>query len=278
MSHFDLTGIIHYHKLMIIDSHTHISLMTKRESFELAKQKLLQEMQDNRISKAFVIPDNVPNSQCADLENVIILIKNEPQLFLIAAYQAKQLKGDKIKRLKELFATRQAYGFKIFPGHDLVYPTDKRWLPALKLCQKYNLPFIIHTGINSGNRLAAKYNDPKHIIKLAENYKNLKIIIAHYFWPKLDYCFKMTQGFDNIYFDTSGLADSEVVEMSGGIKKIKEILTKTIKRRKESVLFGTDWPMGKIKPHLNLINSLKISRDEKNNILYKNAVRVFGIK
>lgn len=234
-------------------------------------------MKINKVAQVIIIPDNTPNPQCANLDAVIELIKNEPKLAMIATLKAEQINSNNLKKIEKLFLKKQALGFKIFPGHDPVYPIDKRWLPIFKLCQKYNLPLIIHTGINSGNWSVAKYNDPKHIIKIAKKFKNLKIIIAHYFWPKLDYCFKITAGFDNIYFDTSALADPEIVKESGGIKKIREILTKTVRRRSNSVLFGTDWPIGNLKKHIDLINSLPITSWEKQNIFFRNAKFLFRL-
>lgn len=263
---------------MIIDSHVHISIIAKGDNnFELVKQNLLREMKINKVARAIVIPDNVPNPQCANLDVVIKLIKNEPKLAMIATLKAGQTNNGNLKKLEKLFLKKQALGFKIFPGHDPVYPTDKRWLPVFKLCEKYNLPLIIHTGINSNNQSVAKYNDPSHIVKVAKDFKNLKIIIAHYFWPKLDYCFKITADFNNIYFDTSALADPEIIKESGGIKKIREILTKTIKRRPDSVLFGTDWPIGDIKKHIELINSLSISKQEQRNIFSDNSKNIFKL-
>lgn len=257
---------------MIIDSHAHLSIITKQDSnFDLVKQNLLKEMEINKVSKTIIIPDNVPNPQCANLDAVIELTKNEPKLAMIAALKVNEIDDGSLKRIEKLFLKKLAFGFKIFPGHDPVYPTDKRWSPIFKLCEKYNLPLVIHTGINSGNRSAAKYNDPKHIIKVAHDFKNLKIIIAHYFWPKLDYCFKITAGRDNIYFDTSALVDPEIIKESGGLKKIREILAKTVKRRANSVLFGTDWPIGSLKKHIGLINSLPIASAEKQKIFFYNA-------
>jgi predicted TIM-barrel fold metal-dependent hydrolase len=87
----------------------------------------------------------------------------------------------------------------------------------------------------------------------------------------------MTEGFDNIYFDTSAMADKEVLEESGGIKKMREILTKTIERNPDNVLFGTDWPMCDVEKHIDLINLLDITKVEKNKVFYKNAIKVFKL-
>jgi uncharacterized protein len=263
---------------MIIDSHIHISYLKKKKELSDVKKELLLNMKKNKIGYSIVIPDNAPNPQCADLENVTSLTKNESKLFMLGTLKVSQITNRNLIKIDNLFNKKIIRGFKIFPGHDPVYPTDKRWHPVYNLCVKYDFPMVIHTGINTGDKECAKYNDPKHIIKIAKDYPKLKIIIAHYFWPKLDYCYSMTEGFNNIYFDTSAMADKEVVEESGGIKKIRKILTKTIKRNPDSVLFGTDWPMCDVKKHVDLINSLELTKKEKDKIFYQNAVDLFKLK
>lgn len=263
---------------MIIDSHLHISYLSKKKSFQEIKKDLLLNMRKNKIDYSIVIPDNVPNPQCAGLDEVISLIKNEKKLYAIGTLKINNTNKESLSKINNLFKKKLIKGFKIFPGHDPIYPTDKRWTSVYRLCIKYNLPLIIHTGINADNEKCSKYNDPKHIVKIAKQYPKLKIIIAHYFWPKLDYCFDITNGFNNIYFDTSALADPEVIKKSGGIKKIKEILLKTIKRNPNGVLFGTDWPICDLKKHIELINSLEITKKEKDNIFYKNAKNLFNLK
>jgi len=263
---------------MIIDSHIHISYLDKKKSFSDIKKDLFLNMKKNKVDYSIVIPDNVPNPQCAGLDEVISLTKDEKRLYAIGTLKITDINKKTLLKIDNLFKEKLIKGFKIFPGHDPIYPTDKRWIPVYKLCIKYDLPLIIHTGINTGNKKCAKYNDPKYIVKIAKQYPKLKIIIAHYFWPKLDYCFESTNNFNNIYFDTSALADSEVIDESGGINKIREILIKTIKRNPESVLFGTDWPMCDLKKHLDLINSLKITKEEKDKIFYKNSIKLFKLK
>lgn len=262
---------------MIIDSHLHISLTDKSRNFIQAKAELLLEMKKNKVNKAIIIPDNVKNHYCADLNAVSRLIRNDSRFKMIATLKLNVINKISIRKIENLFIKKKAIGFKIFPGHDPIYPTDIRLLPIYELCEKYHVPLIIHTGINTDNKSVARFNDPKYIIKIAKEYKNLKIIIAHYFWPKLDYCFNKTNGFDNIYFDLSGLADEEVVKASGGIRKIRQILMKTLKRKSDSLLFATDWPMCDIKKHIDLVESLQLSLEEKQNIFHKNTKKVFNL-
>lgn len=260
---------------MIIDSHVHISYVGKKKEFSRVRERLVLNMKRHKISYTIVIPDNLQNSKCADLEKVIGLIKNEPRLYMVGTLKITDINKPNLDKIEKLYKKKIIRGFKIFPGHDPVYPTDRRWSPVYRLCQKYDFPLIIHTGINTEDEKCAKYNDPKYIVKIAKLYPKLKIIIAHYFWPKLDYCFSITNNINNIYFDTSGLADPEVVHASGGIGKIKEVLTKTIQRRSDGVIFGSDWPMCDTKKHIDLINSLRITREERDGVFYRNSRKLF---
>lgn len=149
-------------------------------------------------------------------------------------------------------------------------------MPIYRLCVKHNCPVVIHTGWNSNHPEVAKYNNPKHIIKIVKKFPKLRIIISHYYWPEVEYCYRITRGFKNIYFDTSALADEEVIKETG-LDKIKKVLEQSIKDNPESVLFGTDYAMCDIKEHIKLINSLKISNENRERVFWKNANKLFRL-
>ena len=92
----------------------------------------------------------------------------------------------------------------------------------------------------------------------------------------MEYCFKITRGIRNIFFDTSGLADKEV-ENAIGKEIIKDILEKTMADNPKSVLFGSDFGMCDISAHVNLIDNLNISDKLKEAIYYQNTVDLFHL-
>lgn len=263
---------------MIIDCHSHLSIMDKNEDFKQASLKFNDQMRTNKIDKAIIIADNVAGSGCANVDVLLAQYSNNPSIYIVGALYIYKNKPENIQKMEHLLKNKKIIALKLFPGHDKVYPTDKRCLSTYELCLKYNVPVIIHTGINSGDFECAKYNDPKHIIKIAKKYPELKIILAHYFWPQLDYCYEMTKDIKNIFYDTSALADDEVIQESGGIEKMREVLTKTVKDKPNGVVFGTDYPMCDVCAHINLINSLDISNELKDKIFYKNAFNLFALK
>jgi len=261
---------------MIIDSHLHLPPREKGRTFEDSKRLLLRDLERNGVDCAILIPDNVHGSGIGDLDVALGLAKDSEHLFVMGTINILKKEETVLQKLDSLFDAGKIVAIKIFPGHDPIYPTDTRLGPVYTLCIKYDLPIVIHTGWNSNNPEVAKYNDPKHIVKIAVKFPQLKIVISHYFWPKVEYCHTVTKPFENIYFDTSALADEEVTRETG-LEKIKEVLTLTADERPNNVLFGTDYAMCSIAKHIDLINSLGISRSHKERIFCRNAIELFKL-
>lgn len=267
---------------MIIDAHVHISLYEGNAKFlEESRDMLLKEMKKLGVSYAIVIPDNIEHlSDIADLEKAIELTKGYKEFFLLGSPQIIQRGGSEVNKYRKLLENGTVKGLKFFPGHDPYNAADERCLPYYELLQELDCPAIFHTGdISSDPNIKDPliYNDPKYIVEIARKYPDLKVIITHYFWPKLDYCYEITKNSPNIYFELAGTADPEVLEKSGGIEKMKSILEKTIQDRPNQVIFGTDWPMCDIRRHIDLVNSLNIDKETKEKIFSKNAIEVYKL-
>jgi predicted TIM-barrel fold metal-dependent hydrolase len=264
---------------MIIDSHTHLSYVGEnKKSFIEIKKELLASMKKYGIGYSVVIPDNVPNPQCADMKTLAEVIEDEKQFFSMGTINIFAGLNEQIKELEHLIIAKKICAIKLFPGHDPFYPTDERCQPVYDLCLKYDIPVVFHTGANTGNLECAKYNDPKYLVEIAKKYKKIKIVIAHYFWPKMEYCYELTKDLKNIYYDTSAMADPEVVEASGGWDKVLQILKKTVLKKPSNVLFGTDWPMCPMEKHLQMIKDLQLDSRTEEKIFYYNAVRVYKLR
>ena len=261
---------------MRIDCHLHLPVRDDLKTLADKKRLLLEELDKNSIDYGIIIPDNLQKSVIGNLSECLELFGDEPNVFIMATVNILYDPVSSIKEFEELLKTRKIVAFKIFPGHDKHYPNDERLEAFYELCIRYSAPLVIHTGWNSGDPSIAKWNDPRYIVEIAGRHRKLNIIIAHYFWPEVDYCYKITRGFNNIYFDTSGLADKEVEEATGK-DKIKEILEKTIADNPKSVLLGSDYGACSIRDHIQLIESLNIRDELKQAIFYKNAIDVFNL-
>jgi predicted TIM-barrel fold metal-dependent hydrolase len=117
---------------------------------------------------------------------------------------------------------------------------------------------------------------PKIVVEVDKRIPSLKIVISHLFWPKDEYCVDIAKDYSNISYDTSALADKEVV-LKTGEDKIKSSLEKLIKEYNRKVLYGSDYGMCDIQSHLELINNLDISNIQREAIFYENITDTFGI-
>lgn len=264
----------------MIDAHVHISLYNDNaQSLSEAFAVFLREMEKHGMDGAIIIPDNIEDSDnIADLDRAMTLIGDRKNLFLLGSPHIIHRGTDDLGKYRKLLEDGKIKGMKFFPGHDPYYPTDERCLPYYALCQEWDVPVVFHTGENSGDSACAKWNDPKYIVEVAKKYPTLKVIITHYYWPKMAYCYDITKDIPNIYFETAAMADAEVVEKSGGMERVGEILRKTITDRPDNVLFGTDWPMCKIEEHIALVRSLGLCADMEERVFGKNAVRAYRLQ
>jgi hypothetical protein len=232
-------------------------------------------MEQNGVNKSVIIADNVEGSGTADIKTLLRIFDSHEEISLIGAVNPFDQAEDKLARIEKLILEKKIIGLKLYNGHDKIYPTDQRCFSTYELCNKHVIPVMMHTGANSRNPEVAKYNDPKMIVEIANKFPRLEIVVSHYFWPRLEYCYEMTKDTPNIFFDTSALADKEVIDECGGVQKVKDILEKTIYNRNDSILFGTDYGMCKTKNHIDLINSLEITDDLKDRIFSKNFLNVY---
>ncbi|MFC1949094.1 amidohydrolase family protein [Chloroflexota bacterium] len=262
---------------MKIDCHLHLPVRDDLPNLNARKDSLLQELQNNNIDYGIVIPDNVQESPIGNLQQCLTLFENEKRICLMASINILGEPTSNTDEYYYLFKSKKIIGLKIFPGHDEYYPNDVRLDPFITLCLDYDKPLVVHTGWNSGKPKAAKWNDPKYIVEVADNYPELKIIICHYFWPEVEYCYNITRGKKNIFFDTSGLADKEVEDATGK-DTTKDILERTIADNPKSVLFGSDFGMCDITSHIKLIDSLSISDNVKELIYWRNAIDLFKLE
>lgn len=264
----------------IIDAHVHCSIYRENaKDLESAFEMLQKEMRSNGVDYAIVIPDNVEGLEyIADMDKAIDLIGGNKSFFLIGSPQVIQKGPGEIDKYTTLLTKGTIVGLKFYTGHDPYYPTDNRCLPYYKVCQEKGAPVLFHTGENSGDTGCSKYNDPEHIVEIAKSFPELKVIISHFFWPKLDYCYEITKNIDNVYFELAALADKEVIDKSGGINKIKEVLVKTINDRPDKVIYGTDWPMCKMDSHIDLVKSLNLEKEVEDKIFLKNSVKAYNLK
>lgn len=156
-------------------------------------------------------------------------------------------------------------GVKLHPDIQGFKTDDYRCLKIYEICEKNGIPVLLHAGDNRFD-----FSNPNRIKPILDIYKNLTVIGAHLGgYTVWETAAETLSGYKNFYVDCSSSLYAFTPERSREIIRMYGA---------DRVLFGTDYPMWNPKEELSRLRALNLDEDELNGILYKNAVRLFGLE
>ncbi len=261
----------------IIDSHVHFSKFGHEgKSFAEVRDALLQDMEAFGIAHALVFPDSEPTGVVASLDECLELANGTPALSVAGTVFLPAIQPADVDKLRGLAADGRITGLKLYPGFEVVYPSEERCHPLYEMCVEYSMPVIFHSGESLHLPERERFNHPYEIAKVAEQFPALQVVIAHFSQPHIYACRDVVLGYPNVHVDISGMAHPEVIDVCG-FGQIKRVLKQVAASRPDKVLFGTDWPLCDVKAHIDLVMSLPIPAAAKQSILEGNVRRLFRL-
>jgi uncharacterized protein len=241
--------------MKIIDGHIHIGKWSGLFfNYETTVEQAVEVMKASGIAGAVCLP--------ADVEpNIRLLseIKNRKDFkFYFAAWinpDDKELDGFLENNLNDVSM------FKFHPSVQRRRITDETYKKYIELAADSGKPVVVHCG---RWQEIASYKFP---LELAKKYPNLKIILAHLGGDQPSIyleCAKEVKAMNskNIFLGSESVREfyfvNEVVRTVGA----------------EKVIFGSDYNLGLPEMYIPVINSLKISDNEKELIFSGNILRI----
>ena len=269
---------------MIIDAHTHIGKSPRSnnaETYDGNFRKLLKEAGANAVDHLIIIAgfkkriwSNISTKRLAEIVGKTSMVSVVASIDILG-YRKKDL-----RELESFLRKKLVVGVKLYTGYQHFYPNDKRCVPIYKLCLNYDVPVIFH----SGDTLAGyvknpkiKYSHPLHVDEVATDFPNLKIVMAHMGNPWLVDCAEILYKNPNVYADISGLVVGDNLNTPDGKLARRKILELIDYVGQNKLLYGTDWPLAPMRTYLKFVKELGLSRASRDQLLYKNAVKVFGL-
>ena len=262
---------------MIIDSHVHLSTFTNEGlDFTAIRDRLLDEMARHDISAACVMPDSESGSAVADLDTILELTVKKKRLRALGTAHLATLTPAHVEKLEALAAEGKIRGLKLYPGFEEFYPADPECKPLYDICLRHDIPVVFHAGETLNQIWREEDNHPREIARVAERLPDLKVVIAHFAQPHLEVCRDVLKALPHVYADISSLAHPTVLQVCGRAY-IQQILAETADNRPDALLFGTDWPICDVQAHIDLVDSLLITRELKDRIFSGNAAELFHL-
>lgn len=110
-----------------------------------------------------------------------------------------------MEHLKYEKEVRHCKGVKLGPIYQGLHPADPRYYQIYEYCEKNRLPIITHMATTFSSGVPLEYARPTHMDKIACDFPNLKIVMAHLAHPWVDECIAAVRHQPNLYADLSAL-------------------------------------------------------------------------
>ena len=155
-------------------------------------------------------------------------------------------------------------GLKLHPCMQMFFLNDRRLFPIYERAEACGLPLLAHTG-GDPVRGMELYGHPRDLDEVASTFPNLTIIIAHLGIPFFDEAKELMRTHENVFADISFAV--EVIDREQMSSLIREVGA-------DRVMFGSDYPFVEPKAAIQKVLDLDLSDDDKEQILWKNAVEI----
>ena len=270
---------------MIIDTHVHIG--GEKVGFQMSEEMVLEAMEKYHVDYAIVsngdaaevdheqnlLSQEVQLSQEEALLRVLAFARKNPTKIGVGVW-VKPLTENVTPELEKLIRDNLdiIYAIKLHPFHSKISPVDERVIPYLELAKKYHLAVVSHTG-------GCEEAEPVHLYEAALKYPEIPFVMVHMgLGSNNQAALELLGKADNLYGDTAWvpMATTEEAIRRYGSRKM---------------MFGSDMPIDGIDTYLcnpwgersvyqDYLHVLpeKIGMEAYEALMWKNAVRVFGLK
>jgi predicted TIM-barrel fold metal-dependent hydrolase len=194
-----------------------------------------------------------------------------------------------LKELERAVREKGCRGWKMYPPNGF-YPDDKEFDPYYTLSVDLDIPILIHQGFTPRHK-HVKYARPVYVDRIAADFPDLKIILAHVGFPWQDETLMIAAKNPNVSVDVSGwqaiaaTVPMKVFQMIGDAKAMRVFPNR--------VIFGSDFPLFEytmplknwvefftklqLPPELLDQGYKQVREDEIEKVMWKNAAHlIFG--
>lgn len=264
---------------MIIDVHTHLN--NYDESQVVPVEKCLDQLQEsmtfNKVDHAFVLTSYVVNEHRPSTRQVVEATRELKHIHVVAGISFLNYRERDLRELADLLKDRRVIGLKLYPGYEPFYPYDKRCQVLYDLAMEFDVPVMVHTGDTFNPKGKLRYSHPLNLDDVAVDNPDLKLVICHVGNPWIRDCMELVYKNKNVYADISGLVLGDFTShfKKFMLQQLKDMILYAGEPR--YLLYGTDWPICRMRTYLQFVNGLGLPPETRELILWRNAAQLFKL-
>ena len=269
-----------------IDIHCHTTNRKLSDMLveDASLDSLMGEMYNHDVEKTVVLATYFPHKQ-SGISNFRLAnwINNNPKFVMFGSLDFEHYFYQGYNELEEMADRKMIKGIKIYTGYQEIELESDNFEKVVDLAREYSLPLMFHCGYSYasmrkyGKIAITKVLCPGDIEPVACDNRDVNFILSHLGKPSFDKLRQVVKENSNVYTDISGIIDSKyhAHEIPMCVDQIKSILYEAGPKK---LLFGTDFPVQTHEHSIRFIEESmdKFSLDDKQDVYYNNALRVFG--
>ena len=260
-----------------VDYHCHISITEYSDPanptiISVTPEEFKADLQEAGIDKAVVLSDARTSP-----DQVAEFVKNDPNTFIGFGYvnAIQNGMGEEVLRQRNELGL---FGLKLYPCSDGYKPDDTHAFKVYEAAASIGMPVLFH---HAGMPVQYDYlyhTDPAQIDVVAECFPELKIVLAHLGYPRVDETLYVARKHKNVYCDISW-PYGDVNHPSFIYMLWKDLLTALNMGVMHKMIFGTDYPGVRQRPYVDMLmninryaphSDLHLSMDKISGMLDKN--------
>jgi predicted TIM-barrel fold metal-dependent hydrolase len=212
-------------------------------------EEFLADLDEAGIEKAVVLSDSRTSP-----EQVSAFVSQVPDRFIGFGYINPTVEGagDEILKQREELGL---FGLKLYPTTDGYRVDDSKAFEVYEAASGIGMPIMLHhAGMPDPGDLL-KHSDPALIDIVAYSFPDLKIVLAHLGYPRVDETLYVARKHRNVWCDISW-PYGDVDHPSYPYMLWRDLLTALNLGVMNKMVFGTDYPGVRQRPYLDMLMSI----------------------
>ena len=264
----------------LIDCHVHLNNYhesTRRPTAENVME-LFAKMDEIGVAHAVVITSYKVDMDRPSVEEITEILANEPRITLVEGLRWRGDLRTDLFTLEERIRDGLVKGIKLYPGYDQYPINDPSLETVFRIAEKHQVPVMIHTGDTYSKTAKVRMAHPLLVDDIAVDYPDVKFVMCHLGNPWFQDAAEVLYKNDNVFADISGLTLGEFTyEFERYVAmRLKDMITYMGDPGKQ-LMYGSDWPLVRLKPYVKLLNELEFSQEQLENVAWRTAANLFRI-
>lgn len=264
----------------LIDAHVHLNNYhetTRRPTVENVRE-LTKKMDEIGVDHAVVITSYKVDLDRPSVEEVLETLDRNSRITVVEGLRWRGEERTDLFTLEERIRDGLIKGIKLYPGYDHYPINDPSLETVFRIAAKHDVPVMIHTGDTYAKTAKVRMAHPLLVDDIAVDYPDVRFVMCHLGNPWFQDAAEVLYKNDNVYADISGLTLGEFTyDFERYVAmRLKDMITYMGDPGKQ-LMYGTDWPLVKMKPYIKLLRELDFEDEQLENVAWRTAAGVFGI-